>query len=148
LDQSIDRYLGIVHHVRFLTLTAVIKPEAQRRSHGNRSFCGSTRFLHGGLLSCSIVKAHRGRLWAARNDGPGSTFLFLVIPGFKSTAHRDKRASSFALQRFRNWCRPRPLTSSRFLPRKTTPRESLSGHGNCETVLRQNQYQGTIQLLA
>ena len=29
-------------------------------------------------LSRSIVEAHRGRLWAARNDGPGATFAFSV----------------------------------------------------------------------
>ena len=29
-------------------------------------------------LSRSIVEAHRGRLWATRNDGPGSTFAFSI----------------------------------------------------------------------
>ena len=29
-------------------------------------------------LSRSIVEAHRGRLWAARNDGPGATFAFSI----------------------------------------------------------------------
>jgi signal transduction histidine kinase len=29
-------------------------------------------------LSRSIVEAHRGRLWAIRNDGPGSTFAFSI----------------------------------------------------------------------
>jgi PAS domain S-box-containing protein len=29
-------------------------------------------------LSRSIVQAHRGRLWAMRNDGPGSTFAFSI----------------------------------------------------------------------
>jgi PAS domain S-box-containing protein len=29
-------------------------------------------------LSRSIVEAHRGHLWAARNDGPGSTFAFSI----------------------------------------------------------------------
>jgi signal transduction histidine kinase len=29
-------------------------------------------------LSRSIVEAHRGRLWAARNDGPGATFAFAI----------------------------------------------------------------------
>ena len=29
-------------------------------------------------LSRSIVEAHHGRLWAARNDGPGSTFAFSI----------------------------------------------------------------------
>ena len=29
-------------------------------------------------LSRSIVEAHRGRLWAKRNDGPGSTFAFTI----------------------------------------------------------------------
>ena len=29
-------------------------------------------------LSRSIVEAHRGHLWAARNDGPGATFAFSI----------------------------------------------------------------------
>ena len=29
-------------------------------------------------VSRSIVEAHRGRLWAARNDGPGATFGFSI----------------------------------------------------------------------
>jgi PAS domain S-box-containing protein len=29
-------------------------------------------------ISRSIIEAHQGRLWAARNDGPGSTFSFSV----------------------------------------------------------------------
>jgi PAS domain S-box-containing protein len=29
-------------------------------------------------LSRSIVEAHRGRLWATRNDGPGATFAFSI----------------------------------------------------------------------
>jgi len=29
-------------------------------------------------VSRSIVEAHRGRLWATRNDGPGSTFAFSI----------------------------------------------------------------------
>jgi hypothetical protein len=33
LDQSIDRYLGMVYQIRYSTLTAVIKPQAQRRGH-------------------------------------------------------------------------------------------------------------------
>jgi signal transduction histidine kinase len=31
-------------------------------------------------VSRSIIEAHQGRLWAAPNDGPGSTFSF-AIPG-------------------------------------------------------------------
>jgi C4-dicarboxylate-specific signal transduction histidine kinase len=29
-------------------------------------------------VSCSIIEAHGGRLWAAANDGPGATFAFSV----------------------------------------------------------------------
>ena len=29
-------------------------------------------------ISRSIIEAHQGRLWATRNDGPGSTFLFSI----------------------------------------------------------------------
>ena len=29
-------------------------------------------------ISRSIIEAHGGRLWAVRNDGPGSTFKFSV----------------------------------------------------------------------
>jgi C4-dicarboxylate-specific signal transduction histidine kinase len=29
-------------------------------------------------VSRSIIESHRGRLWAARNDGPGSTFAFAI----------------------------------------------------------------------
>jgi len=33
-------------------------------------------------ISRSIVEAHRGRLWASRNAGPGATFQF-VIPAIE-----------------------------------------------------------------
>ena len=29
-------------------------------------------------ISRSIIEAHRGRLWATKNDGPGATFSFTV----------------------------------------------------------------------
>jgi signal transduction histidine kinase len=29
-------------------------------------------------ISRSIIEAHRGRLWASANDGPGSTFAFAI----------------------------------------------------------------------
>jgi signal transduction histidine kinase len=29
-------------------------------------------------ISRSIIEAHQGRLWATRNDGPGSTFSFSI----------------------------------------------------------------------
>jgi PAS domain S-box-containing protein len=33
-------------------------------------------------VSRSIIEAHQGRLWAARNDGPGATFAF-TLPGIE-----------------------------------------------------------------
>jgi signal transduction histidine kinase len=30
-------------------------------------------------ISRSIIEAHGGRIWAARNDGPGMTFQFTVM---------------------------------------------------------------------
>jgi C4-dicarboxylate-specific signal transduction histidine kinase len=35
-------------------------------------------------VSRSIVESHRGRLWAASNDGPGATFAFSVPRGSRS----------------------------------------------------------------
>jgi signal transduction histidine kinase len=33
-----------------------------------------------GLSICrSIIENHEGRLWASRNDGPGSTFQFTLL---------------------------------------------------------------------
>ena len=29
-------------------------------------------------VSRSIVEAHRGRIWATKNDGPGSSFIFSI----------------------------------------------------------------------
>jgi signal transduction histidine kinase len=29
-------------------------------------------------VSRSIIERHRGRLWAARNEGPGATFAFAI----------------------------------------------------------------------
>jgi hypothetical protein len=29
-------------------------------------------------ISRSIIEAHHGRLWASANDGPGSTFTFVI----------------------------------------------------------------------
>jgi signal transduction histidine kinase len=29
-------------------------------------------------VSRSIIEAHRGRMWATANDGPGSTFSFAI----------------------------------------------------------------------
>ena len=37
-------------------------------------------------VSRSIIERHRGRIWAATNDGPGATFSF-SIPGTSSVAH-------------------------------------------------------------
>jgi signal transduction histidine kinase len=38
---------------------------------------------HGGMgiglsVSRSIIESHQGRLWAARNEGPGATFAFSI----------------------------------------------------------------------
>ena len=30
------------------------------------------------FLSRSFIERHQGRLWAARNDGPGATFSFTI----------------------------------------------------------------------
>jgi signal transduction histidine kinase len=32
-------------------------------------------------VSRSIIESHRGRLWAATNDGPGATFSFSIPRG-------------------------------------------------------------------
>ena len=40
-------------------------------------------------VSRSIVEAHRGRLWAATNDGPGSSFIFSIPSGPGSQPSQD-----------------------------------------------------------
>jgi len=40
-------------------------------------------------VSRSIIESHHGRLWAAPNDGPGSTFSFSVPRGPKAAAGAD-----------------------------------------------------------
>src|SRR5258708_14315329 len=42
-------------------------------------------------ISRSIIEAHGGRLWAERNDGPGSTFCFTLPIGKESEALTQKR---------------------------------------------------------
>jgi len=37
-------------------------------------------------VSRSIIERHRGRLWAAPNDGPGATFSFSIPRGFESVS--------------------------------------------------------------
>ena len=44
-----------------------------------------------------------------------------------------------SLQRFRNWCKPKPRTFSWFSPKENHSSRSLTGHSNCETAqMRQN----------
>jgi signal transduction histidine kinase len=41
-------------------------------------------------VSRSIIENHHGRLWAARNDGPGTTFSFSIPRSFEAvTGSRD-----------------------------------------------------------
>jgi PAS domain S-box-containing protein len=50
-------------------------------------------------LSRSIIEAHRGRLWATMNDGPGATFSFsipLKPPSLTSAESHDIRTSAAA----------------------------------------------------
>jgi signal transduction histidine kinase len=35
-------------------------------------------------ISRSIIERHHGRLWAERNDGPGTTFFFSIPSGAES----------------------------------------------------------------
>jgi hypothetical protein len=46
------------------------------------------------------------------------------------------------LQRFRNWCRPKPRTFSWFSPKENHSSRFLSGHGNCETALVNKDEEG------
>ncbi len=53
------------------------------REIGDRLFESFFTTKQGGMgiglsLSRSMVEAHRGRLWATRNDGPGATFAFSI----------------------------------------------------------------------
>src|SRR3954463_14731740 len=41
-------------------------------------------------VSRSIIESHRGRLWAAKNDGPGATFSFSIPQSFESPAGDTK----------------------------------------------------------
>ncbi|HEV2398180.1 MAG TPA: PAS domain S-box protein [Candidatus Sulfotelmatobacter sp.] len=43
-------------------------------------------------LSRSIIERHSGRLWAARNDGPGATFAFSIPREAQVTAARSAQA--------------------------------------------------------
>jgi signal transduction histidine kinase len=36
-------------------------------------------------VSRSIIESHHGRIWAAKNDGPGATFAFAIPRGPAST---------------------------------------------------------------
>jgi signal transduction histidine kinase len=50
-------------------------------------------------VSRSIIEAHRGRLWATINDGPGSTFSFSIPfkpQGLAGLDPRDVRTSDAA----------------------------------------------------
>ena len=40
-------------------------------------------------VSRSIIERHRGRMWAARHEGPGATFAFAIPAG--STAGADTK---------------------------------------------------------
>lgn len=44
-------------------------------------------------VSRSIIEAHQGRLWAAPNDGPGSTFSFSIPCSLEGMADAEARAS-------------------------------------------------------
>ena len=44
-------------------------------------------------ISRSIIEAHQGRLWAAPNDGPGSTFSFSIPCSLEGMADAEARAS-------------------------------------------------------
>lgn len=51
---------------------------------------------HGGMgiglsVSRSIIESHQGRLWAARNDGPGATLSFSIPCGAGGNERRDVR---------------------------------------------------------
>ncbi len=44
-------------------------------------------------ISRSIIEAHRGRLWAAANDGPGATFAFSIPCRRESLANDETRVN-------------------------------------------------------
>lgn len=44
-------------------------------------------------VSRSIIESHRGRLWASRNDGPGSTFSFSIPCRAEAGASSDEGGS-------------------------------------------------------
>jgi signal transduction histidine kinase len=44
-------------------------------------------------ISRSIIEAHRGRLWATANDGPGATFAFSIPCRRESLADAETRVN-------------------------------------------------------
>jgi hypothetical protein len=73
----------------------------------------------------------------------GLPFSYLDSALSMSDSNRDYRQSTVSgfaqdflrLQRFRNWCRPKPKTFSWFSPKENHSSRSLSGHSNWETAL-------------
>jgi signal transduction histidine kinase len=44
-------------------------------------------------ISRSIIEAHRGRLWATANEGPGATFAFSIPCSRESLADAETRVN-------------------------------------------------------
>lgn len=47
-------------------------------------------------VSRSIIESHRGRLWAAPNEGPGATFSFSIPQRFENSPHASHRGTTSA----------------------------------------------------